>query len=98
MDGEDLDITRTGWSPFICHDDHNSVWTLTLWIGHSDGDQILGVDRQVSQGVAGGCGVVHSHLLGLLGTGVSGPEDRAGVIKLFSFGWLNELSMIMYKV
>ena len=98
LDREDLDITGTGWSPFIRHDDHNGVWTFSLWIGHSDGDEVLGVDRQVGQGVAGGCRVVHSHLLGLLGARVSGPEDRAGVIKLFSFGWLNELSMIMYKV
>ena len=94
MDREDLDITRTGRSPFIRHDDHDGVRTFSLWIGHSDGDQILRVDTQVSQSVAGGCRVGHPHLLGLLGARVSGPEGRAGVIKLFSFGWLHELSMI----
>ena len=86
LDREDLDITGTGWSPFIRHDDHDGVWTFSLWIGHSDGDEVLGVDTQVGQCVAGCSRVVHSHLLGLLGACVSGPEDRAGVIKLFSFG------------
>ena len=44
LDGEDLDITRTGGCSFIRHDYHYGVRTFSFRIGHSDGDKILGVD------------------------------------------------------
>ena len=71
MDGEDLDITRTGWSSFVRHDDYDGVRTFSFRIGHADGDEVLGVDGQVGQGVAGGRGVGDPHLLGLRGARVS---------------------------
>ena len=73
LDTEYLDIPGAGGCSLICHHHHNGVRSLTLWVDHSDGYQILSVHSQACDGLTGGPWVADLDLLGLSGTGVTWP-------------------------
>ena len=76
MDGEDLDITRTGWSSFIRHDDDGGCGSEPLRVEHLHRDEVLREDLQPLNRVLLRRLILDADLLQLGPVAVARPEKN----------------------